>query len=217
MTAGPELDSSNGVELASAVAQQSFNPRAMRRLEGRPVVRFPEQLRLHRALEELGWTGAIDEFNNVARLKNQSIPEPIIITTNDTLIAGFGRWRAALLHGSERIECIQYSLSEDEALQFILANHQPQPGWNDFIRICLALKLEPYFQQRAMENLRAGGKYKGLANVPEARHIDVRHEVARIGGVGDRNVHKVKEILRKAHPRLIEALRDGTLSINRAF
>src|SRR6266849_6008385 len=84
-------------------------------------------------------------------------------------------------------------------------------------RICLALKLEPYFQQRAMENLRAGGKYKGLATVPEAHHIDVRHEVARIGGVGDRNVDKVKEILRKSHPRLIEALRDSTLSINRAF
>ncbi len=40
-------------------------------------------------------------------------------------------------------------------------------------RICLALKLEPYFQQRAMENLRVGGKYKSLATVPEARHIDI--------------------------------------------
>ena len=52
MSAG--LDSSNAVELVSAVAPQSFNPTAMSRLEGRPVVRFPKQLRLHRALEELG-------------------------------------------------------------------------------------------------------------------------------------------------------------------
>ena len=42
----------------------------MSRLEGRPVVRSPEQLRLHRALEEVGWTGVIDEFNDAARLTN---------------------------------------------------------------------------------------------------------------------------------------------------
>ena len=46
----------------------TLNPTAMSRLEGRPVVRSPEQLRLHRALEELGWTGVIDEFNDAARL-----------------------------------------------------------------------------------------------------------------------------------------------------
>ena len=26
--------------------------------------------------------------------------------------------------------------------------------------------------------MRAGGKYKGLANLPEAQHIDVRQEIA---------------------------------------
>jgi hypothetical protein len=117
MSAG--LDSSNAVELVSAAAQPSFNPTAMSRLEGRPVVRFPEQLRQHRALEVLGWTGAtgaIDEFNNVARLKNQSVPEPILITTNGTILAGFGLWRLATLEGREEINCIEYPLGEDESL-----------------------------------------------------------------------------------------------------
>ena len=98
MSAG--LDSSNAVELVSGVAQHSFNRTAMSCLEGRPVVRFPEQLRLHRALEELGWAGGIDEFNNVARLKNQSVPEPILITTNGTILVGFGRWRLAASAGT---------------------------------------------------------------------------------------------------------------------
>jgi hypothetical protein len=196
---------------------QPFNPTATNRLEGRPVFRSPGQLRLHPALKELGWTGVIDELNDAARLNNQFVTGTVFATSNDTVIAGFGRWHAALLDGSERLECIQYPLSEDEALQFILANHQPQPVWNDFIRICLALKLEPHFRQKAMENLRAGGRYKGLATVPEAYHIDVRHQVARVAGVGDRNVDKVRDILSAAHPKLIQALRDGTLSINRAF
>ena len=215
MSAG--LDSSNAVELVSAVAQQSFNPTAMSRLEGHPVVRFPEQLRLHRALEELGWTGAIDEFNNAARLTNQSVTEPILITTNGTILAGFGRWRLALFEGKREINCIEYPLSEDESLQFILTHHQSRRGWNDFVRIRLALTLEPSLQQRALDNMRAGGKYKGLANLPEAQHIDVRQEIARAAGVCARNVSNVKTILEVAHPRLLEALRDGTLTINRAI
>ena len=99
----------------------------------------------------------------------------------------------------------------------IISHHQPRRGWNAFIRIRLALKLEPYFQQRALDNMRAGGKYKGLANLPEAQQIDVRQEIARVAGVGARNVSNVRTILQTAHPRLIETLRDGTLTINRAI
>ena len=185
--------------------------------EGYPVVRSPAQLRLHRALEKLGWTGVIDKFNDAARLKNQSMLEPILITTKGTILVGFGRWRSALLDGKREINCIEYQLTEDESLQFILTHHQSRSGWNDFIRIRLALALEPDFQRRAVDNMRAGGKYKGLANLPEAQHIDVRQEIAKIAGVCPRNVSNVKALLKLAHPRLIEALRDGTLRINRAI
>jgi len=189
----------------------------MSRSEGRPVVRFPEQLQLHPALEELGWTGVIAEFNEATRSKDQSVPEPILITTNGTILAGFGRWRSALFDDRHEINCIEYSLSEEEALQFIISHHQPQSGWNKYIRICLALKLEPYFQQRARDNMRVGGKYKGLVNLPEAQHINVCQEIARVAGVGARSVSNVKTIREIAHPRLKEALRDGTLTINRAL
>jgi hypothetical protein len=181
------------------------------------VVRCPKQLRLHRALEELGWTNPIDEFNDAARLKGQSIPEPILITTNGTVLAGFGRWRLALFELRDKIPCIEYPLSEDESLEFILSHHQTRCGWNAFVRIRLALTLEPNLQQRALDNMRAGGKYKGWANLPEAQHIDVRQEIARAAGVGARNVSNVRTILLTAHLRLIEALRDNTLTINRAI
>ena len=65
--------------------------------------------------------------------------------------------------------------------------------------------------------MRAGGKYKGLANLPEAQHIDVRQEIASAAGVGARNVSNVKTILKNAHPRLIAALLNGTLTINGAM
>jgi len=204
--------------VVSAVQPHSFNPTTMNRLEGRAVVRSPQQLRLHRAQEDLGWTGVIDELND-ARLNVQSMPEPILITANGTILAGFGRWRSAVFDGRHEINCIEYPLGDDEALQFIISHHQPQRGWNAFIRIRLALKLELNLRQRALDNMRAGGKYKGLANLPEAQHIDVRQELANIAGVGAgaRNVGNVIRILEVAHPRLIEALLDSSLTINRAI
>jgi hypothetical protein len=189
----------------------------MSRQEGRSAVRPLKQLRLHPALEKLGWTGVVNEFNDAARLNDQAVPVPILITTNGTILAGFGRWRSAVLDGRDEINCIEYPLREDESLQFILAYHQTRYGWNAFVRICLALALELNLQQRALDNMRAGGKYKGSANLPEAQHIDVRQEIARVARVCPRYVSSVKTILEVARPQLIEALRDDTLKINRAI
>jgi hypothetical protein len=63
----------------------------------------------------------------------------------------------------------------------------------------------------------AGGKCKGSANLPEAQRIDVREEIAGIAAVCPRNVSNVRTILAVAHPRLKEALQNGTLKINRAI
>jgi hypothetical protein len=73
-----------------------FNPIVMGGIEGRSVFRSPEHLRLHPALIELGWIGEIAEVNGAERLKNQFIPEPILITKSGIILAGFGRWRSAV-------------------------------------------------------------------------------------------------------------------------
>jgi hypothetical protein len=166
MSAGPAVAcvrSSSALPAIPVLLPQSFDPTAIRGLQGCPVVCSPQQLRLHPALEELGWTGVTDEFNHAARLKHRSVTEPILITTDRTILAGIGRWRLAVFEGRHEINCIEYPLSEDEALLFLISHYQPYRGWNAFVRIRLALKLKPYFQQKALENMRAGGKYKGSA------------------------------------------------------
>lgn len=209
--------SANAVDVLSSVQPHLLNPNAIARPWGRPVTRLRGKLQLHRALQEIGWTGVIDEFNAVDRLKEHSVPDPILITRNGTILAGFGRWRLALFEGQNEIHCIEYPLSEDEALQFIISHHQAQRGWNAFVRIRLALKRERYFQQRALDNMHAGGKYKGSTNLSEADRIDVRQEIAKLAGTGTSNVSKVKAILRSAHPNIIAALQNGLLSIHRAW
>ena len=137
------------------------------------------------------------------------MPEPILIATNGTILAGFEHWRLAVFEARHEVYCIEYPLGEDESLRFILTHHRPRRGWNAFVRVRVALTLEPHLQRLALDNMHAGGKCKGLATLPEAQHIDVRQEIARAAGVGDRNVSNVRTILKTAHPKLIGACRKG--------
>jgi hypothetical protein len=186
------------------------------RMQGRPVVRFPEDLHVHPALRELDCIDVADQLNETERVRHHATTL-ILITGEGTVLSGFGRWRSALLHGEREIQCIEYVLGEEDSLQFILVHHKPQRGWNAFVRTRLALTLEPYFQCTALDNMRDGGRYKGSANLPNHQRIDVRREIAEIAGVGSRNVSNVKIILKAAHPRLLTALANGTLTINKAL
>jgi hypothetical protein len=184
--------------------------------ESLPVTRFLEQLRPHRALNEIGWTD-IDDLNDVARRKFQLPPEPVLITKSGIILSGIGSWQLALSEHRQHISCIELDINEDESLQYILAIHRTRSRWNSFVLIRLALTLEPHFQQKALENMRTGGKCKGSTNLSKANRIEVRREIANAAGSGTGNVDKVKAILRSAHPNIIAALQNGSLRIHRAW
>lgn len=59
------------------------------RSQGRLVVRSPEQLRLHPALVRLNLISSAVELNDACRLRGQPLREPILITTNGTILSGF--------------------------------------------------------------------------------------------------------------------------------
>jgi len=184
---------------------------------GRTVVRALEELRVHPALDVIGSCAFLADLNEAARSPDQSSPEePIFVTQAGLILAGFGRWRLALFRKVPIIECVEYCLTEEDALQFMLALQKRHNRWNPFIRIRLALNLERPLQQRALINMQMGGKHKGSATLPNAAQIDVREQIAAIAGVGARNVSKVKEIIEKGHPRILGELVNGSISINRA-
>jgi hypothetical protein len=202
-------------ELVPAVSSSPSGTEPVRK-EGVLVSRVPGQLRPHRVLDEIGWTD-LDELNEAARRKLRSVREPILITKNGTILSGVGSWQLALFEGRQQITCVQYDIDENESLQYILALHRTRRTWNSFVSIRIALKLEPYFQQKAVENMRTGGKYKGSTNLSKADRIEVRQEVATAAGSGVGNVDKVKTLLQSAHPNIIKALQNGSLRIHRAW
>jgi hypothetical protein len=173
-------------------------------LGGHQVVRSLEALRLHPAFNELNLADWL--IHSESQGKPQVVHEPILITNQGFVLAGFAEWHAAVCAGQGEIVCIEFALSADEALQLILTLHRPRTAWNDFTRTELALEQEACFQSKALANQIAGGKHKGLANLPKAEHIDVREEIANLAGVSSRTVGNVEIILKKAHQCLVEAL-----------
>jgi hypothetical protein len=136
------------------------------------------------------------------------------VLSSGIVISGIREWHTAVSEGRQAVKCTEYQLSDDEALEMILILQQSRGAWNAFTRVQIALQQESYLQAKAHANQVVGGKDKGWANLPEARQIEVRQEIAYLAGACPRNVSKVKTILLKAHPRLIEACQTGVVTIH---
>ena len=140
-----------------------------------------------------------------------------MITQDHTIVDGYARWELARLQGLLTLPCMEYQLTEEEALHWLLQKHRRSNGFNDFSRILLALELETWFREKARSNQRAGGQKKGLSKLTEAERLDVRAEIAAAAGVSVGNVSKVRQLTISAHLELLQALRSGQIRIHRAW
>jgi hypothetical protein len=90
--------------------------------DGRTVMRFLQELRIHPALEETGVCAFLPELQEIARCQEPVVPEqPVLVTHNGVILAGFGRWRMAVSRRVPTIECREYTLTDEDALQFMLS------------------------------------------------------------------------------------------------
>ena len=153
------------------------------------------------------------------RVSQQAEPihEPLLTTTNGTILDGHVRWQVALERAQPVLPCLEYELSEDEAMQVIIQRHRASEGLNDYGRVVLALRLEPYFRGRRCRPRLARGKHPPSSNLTSDARQDVRKDIARIAGVSTGNVTKVKQILKGVIPEIQERLLRGELSIHRAW
>ena len=155
----------------------------------------------------------------LAALEEQGEPgfwHPILITQHNCVIDGYARWELAKRKGRPTLNCIEYCLTSEEALEELIRRHRRSQGLTDFTRIELALDLESYFKDKALLNRRAGGRLKGLSGLTVAEKVNSRTEVARVAQLSVGNVHKVKYILTHACSALKEAARAHEISINLA-
>ena len=143
--------------------------------------------------------------------------DPLIITNAGTIIDGHTRWELARRQGRAVLACIQYVLSEEEALQWLIQRHGRADHLNAFCRILLALELEPWLTEQARSHQQAGGQSKGSSKLTEADRLDVRSRIAWVAGASTGNVTKVKQLIATPDPEILEALRNREVAIHRAW
>jgi hypothetical protein len=176
-----------------------------------------DELRPHPSYVRNHLRVSASKLSALAERRDQAFLEPLVITRDATILDGYDRWELAQLQERSSLPCIQFDLTESEALHWLIQTHRRSNGLNDFSRILLALELEPWFRENARSNQRAGGLNKGSSNLTEAARLDVRSEVARGAGVSVGNVTKVKQLTLTANAELLQALRSGEVSIHRAW
>ena len=159
---------------------------------------------------------SVQEVTLASQRQSVGSREPLTVTSEGLILAGVADFQVALKAGETHLDCLELSITGEDALLWIIRRHRRTAGISDFNRITLALELEPWFKAKATSNQRLGGHLKASSKLTEADRCDVRSELAMAAGVSTGNVSKCKALLAVAHPELLEALRSGELSINKA-
>jgi hypothetical protein len=175
-----------------------------------------DQLRPHPSLVRLHIVPSAHDLSAAITNRSNANREPLTITQDGLILAGHAEWEIARREGEQCLPCLQLCMTEEEALLWLIQKHQRSRSMNDFNRILLALELEPWFKARARSNQQRGGQMKGSSNLTEADKLDVRSEIAAAASVSVGNVSKTKHLTAIAHANLLEALREGEVSIHRA-
>lgn len=183
---------------------------------GRLITCSVDQLQPHPSLVRLHIVPSSRDLSAAIGQRDHAMKEPLTITQDRHILAGHARWNMARGQGETTLLCLQFDMSEEEALLWLVRRHQRSSSINDFSRIRLAFELEPWFKARARSNQQAGGKMKGSSNLTKADKLDVRSEIAAVAGTSVGNVSKVKRLLQAGSPPLLDALREGEVSIHRA-
>jgi hypothetical protein len=142
---------------------------------------------------------------------------PISITRTAVIIDGYAQWELARRRNQRTVCCIEYDLNEDDALRFLLDRHRRFSLLNNYLRIILALDLEPKLKTAATQNKSVGGTYKDPSKLTEVGKVEVRVEIAKIAKVAVGNVTKVKQVIQKSDPKILDALQSGEIRIHRAW
>src|SRR5690348_13578639 len=91
---------------------------------GHQVTRRVEELRPHPSFARQGLNVPVAALSVAASQADLGFREPIAITQDNIILKGYAQWQLAGLQGPEALSCIEYTLSEEEALYWLLQSHR---------------------------------------------------------------------------------------------
>ena len=184
---------------------------------GRLVIRRPNDLRAHPSLLSRGLSPSEKQLIQYERHGDCLFERPVLINHENEIIDGYATWILARRQARDSLPCVEFRLTEKESLLRLIQASQYRPWLNSFIRGELALDCEPLLREQARENQSAGGRLKDSSKLTEDTRLDRRKRTAAIAFVSVGSLTKVKEVLKSKNQQLIEAARNGEISIHRAW
>jgi hypothetical protein len=173
----------------------------------------PRALHPHPALERYGIALTTVEHNRIAQQDDAAFQEAVEITTTGTILDGYAQWKTALHAHCSQILCIEYSLTDEQAIEWLLQRHRRRNGWNKYCRIVVVLELENKLKEEVATQRNAAS----LSNLTKGEERHVRSKLAKLAGVCEAYIDYVKELRKEAHSSLLQALERGEISIHWAW
>jgi len=183
----------------------------------RIIPRRVSELRPHPSYARLGIKVPASRLNALLEMGEDAFLFPMIVTSSGIVIDGYARLEVARLQGRAIVECIEYDISEEEALRRLLLCHRPSPGLPPFSRIAMARDLSKSLREKALQHQQAGGKSKGSSKLTEAEKVEVRKEIAAAAGSSVGTLSHALEVLKTGDPEILRALCNGEIKIDRAW
>ena len=149
------------------------------------------------------------------------IRDPLVVwhvpNGDDILVDGHNRFEISAKHGGIpfQIKRMTFSLRED-VIRWIILNQFGRRNLSAYDRSILALKLKPIIAERAEKNLHLSDG-KGCQKSDKVNTVDTKKELAKVAGVSHDTIHKVEVIQNSGDKKLIEDVRNGETSINKAY
>jgi hypothetical protein len=143
-----------------------------------------------------------------------------LVTWQDTIIDGHNRYAICKAHGLPFKVITMEFADRSHAKEWIIRNQFGRRNLPPYVRVSLALELESTIAARAKENLHTstgGANPQPLTNSSNPAPVNTRAEIAKIAGVAEDTVAKVKTIKAKASEETKDKLAKGEISINKAY
>ena len=154
-----------------------------------------------------------EEFNQLEKnILADGCRDPLVVW-NDVIIDGHNRFQICNSHNlNYDVSHINFG-NESDAKEWMILNQFGKRNISNYQRAELALLLKPLLAKKAEEQRVLSRSEMSTNEKPS----DTREEIAKQAGVSSNTISKVERIKADATPEMIEQVKSGEITINKAY
>jgi hypothetical protein len=151
-------------------------------------------------------------------LKALDRSELISVSSSGIVMKGLDLFTELSAKPDGKVKVLVHPIDDLQALEWIIRQSAPKSGYSGYARFLLTKDLfDESMRQLGRENMRLGGKYKGLSNLENLTEIRRNEEFARKAVIGVTYVGYASKLEMEASDEVKRALLTGELPIYRAY